>query len=318
MSKLCEWCSSEIDAHIYYEYSQKWLDSIFKDYNEALAEGDNTEASRIWKQHARNCGPLFGPSKWEWPQVGDKRGYFCSNKCSTESGELGEWHSRGIISWLKSFSDPKKVSSDPKKVSSDPKKVSQIQKRNDTLPEEVLVMGQLVPRDIKWYWSEDLKPWLLSKGLCDELGRGHGFASRNQLESSFTTPPPEHTPPDEVLVMGQLVPSDLEYSYKCWLEDNDDVANARINLLRPPHEELKAWLLSKGLCDEFGHGDGWARRAQLKKSLNTPPPEPQKFTPMPTPIQGTIPINGITSPEPQKFTPTAAPTNFYRPDSYGN
>ena len=36
----------------------------------------------------------------EWAKAGDKRGFFCSNQCRTNSsnnGDYGYWHSRGWI-----------------------------------------------------------------------------------------------------------------------------------------------------------------------------------------------------------------------------
>lgn len=85
----CEWCSKRVKILTFKEYDQELLNYVFDAFNDAEARGDDSEQNEIWQQHARGA---------EWPKVGDKRGFWCSSKCSryaVKNGDYGSWHKRG-------------------------------------------------------------------------------------------------------------------------------------------------------------------------------------------------------------------------------
>lgn len=88
MKDNCEWCQRHISSVQYSTFDQESINEIIEKYNRSNANGK----AKIWAAMNRSN---------EWPQAGDKRGMFCSERCRLEAIDkrfLGSWHAR--FPWL--------------------------------------------------------------------------------------------------------------------------------------------------------------------------------------------------------------------------
>lgn len=90
MAAKCEWCNGNFSdgRGVFMPITQEMLNGVFDMYKTSSPK----EKQYIWEKFRHGNA---------WPKVGDKRGFFCSRRCSTQAYDnqfYGSYHSRGWFS----------------------------------------------------------------------------------------------------------------------------------------------------------------------------------------------------------------------------